>query len=180
MFGHVYKCITEASSNYYIIAISAASAIIGAYLNDEEQSHCTNLTMSVLSGFTGYLLASSARKEDKTYLYLRRDCNELAWKIQNQIEQFGPEMRESCREAANKVINRINTMSLESEKQASLLTIWMARKNVLAKLYEKTLENPVNMKFWLLNASAMFLLLQSETGLAAKKEDQQNLRKIKY
>jgi hypothetical protein len=164
MFGHLYKKMTEACNHYLdwsrfgellmsashryskkeltirggIIAFTAASGFIGAYLNNEEKTQCGNMTMAIASAFMGFVFSHGVAISPliNKRIKISQECERIALEIKQTLPQQYLENKANVQ----MVIKAILDLSLSTNKHANASLTWGTRERLLRELqsYIKT------------------------------------------
>lgn len=163
MFGHTFKVLTEASNHYIdwsrtgelvtsethrynqheltvrgaMAAFVAASAMIGAYLNNSEKTGRGTLTVALACGTLGLAVAHLPvvyRLFKKRY-DVSVECKEIAARINAKLAS--PQMSQQSREDIEQKIKCILSLSLSNDEHANASLTWGKRKALLVQLEQQ-------------------------------------------
>ena len=175
MFGHTYKTLTEASNHYIdwsrtaelltsethhynqhellvrgtMAAVVAASGLLGAYLNNPDNTNCSTLTVAIASSVLGLAIAHIPviyTLVSKRYS-MSTDCDELAARIDNTLEKMS-DLSQETREQVNAVKMFMMTLSLSNDEHANASLTWGTRKKLLTQLAEQVETNTFDAAYW--------------------------------
>lgn len=132
-----------------IIGFTAASSFLGYYLNDEEQTHCSNLTVSIAVGFLGFTLSHAVVIYPliKKRWEMSAECS----KLKSEIENYAAEINFPFRENLDKAIKEIMKLSLTDDKAGRASQTWGKRLRLLNTLLETLKSDSERMpskEFW--------------------------------
>lgn len=118
-----------------IIGITAVSAFLGAYMNDEEQSNHSSLTIGLAAGTLGFALSHTVIAVlplMKKRLQIRQECENIINDIELKIKTT--ETLQPYHDAIHNVVKTIMAISLSDEHHARASQTWGRRKHLLQQL----------------------------------------------
>lgn len=123
-----------------IFSFTVLSGFLGNYFNDEKKTHSSNLTMSIMAGFSGFFISHLVAilplilKRRK----MGRECATLITDILLEIENKQQNYKDFAETAIfiNKTIELLMQASLSDEKRDRASQTWGWRKDILSKIKE--------------------------------------------
>ncbi|MBX3708263.1 MAG: hypothetical protein KIT56_03450 [Gammaproteobacteria bacterium] len=115
-----------------IIGFTAASAFIGYYLNDEETTGCSNMTICLANGLLGFTLSHA------TVIYplvkKRYEMNQECLRLKDEIQKLANTQNNSpFNHTINATVDAILKISLSDDQHSRASETWGRRKNLLLK-----------------------------------------------
>ena|SRR3990167_6849624 len=187
MFGHMHKPLTEYSNHYVdwsrvgellgsgahryshdellvrggIIAFTAASAMLGAYLNDETKTGYGGLAIVVASGLLGFFVSHAVAIYPlvSKRMAMRQECDNIEASIHRKIDEMSASLSSDDRQLIQAVIDRIKTFSLTTDQRGNASQTWGTRKRLLGNFAECLDESHVASGFWAQKPSDIFDVL---------------------
>jgi len=135
-----------------IIASAAGIGFLGAYLNNKEKTHCSNLTMGILSSLIAFSISHTVivfPLINKRYK-LNKDCSDLVLQIQGKVAELSAQNdMEVISYLINTSIDKVFKLSLSDEHHDRATETWGLRKNLLTAIKD-SLNQDYNaiQKFW--------------------------------
>ncbi len=136
-----------------IICTTAAFSFLGYSLNDPDETHCSNITLGLMSGFLGFVISHGiaiipiVKKREN----MRAECEILKEKIIEKSQELSLPQNN-----INALLKIISEITLEDDHRANASQTWGHRKKLLNNLYECLQEN----NFLFLNPEDFNLMLE--------------------
>lgn len=133
-----------------IIASTAISAFLGAYLNDEEKTGYSDGSATLAAGIAGFVLSHTVVIVPilKKRYDMSSDCKKFANEITLKMENH-PKLSSASRQAINSLVTHISKISLSDEKHGKASQTWGKRKKILSLLNEKLDDINLDEGIWL-------------------------------
>lgn len=171
MFGHYARDMTEASKHYldwsrtgelllsashhysrdeiltrgFIVASIAVCAYFGATQNNEEKTHCSSLTMSIIAALFGFVVSHAIVLIPlvKKRLEMERECQQLV----DEIKQVS--FNKPFAGKVSALAEHILKLSLSTEQHGNASLTWGTRKRLLACVNHRLRVGNDDPAYWL-------------------------------
>lgn len=187
MFGRLTKELTEYSNHYIdwsrvgelvgsgrhrysrdellvragIILSTVISGFLGVYFNDEENTHCSSLTMGIISSLAGFTISHAI------VLYplvskrwaMSRECDDLVDQVEEKLND--DEYDENSKNRVCAIISTIRQHSLSTDEHGNASLTWGWRKRLLNNLLEYITQNGSDAARWSLDDGAVIETLDN-------------------
>lgn len=150
----------EIKARAKIIAATAISGFLGAYFNDSEKTHCSDLSAVLVAGILGFTLSHYFAL--KPLIAKRR-------KMSQECDLLIRDILQSTKDSASKilletVVDHIMKLSLSDDKHGRASQTWGKRLQLLTKLKLKLTEDQqLNVGFWQNDADSIIQKLDSNS-----------------
>ena len=143
-----------------IATATAVSAYLGHCLNNENQTNCTNVTVSIAAGVLGFTLSHVIVIYPliKKRYAISHECNALKKKIDCYITR-NPDL--PCLDNIHAVVDHISQLSLSNIKNAKASETWGRRKRLLLQVLRHLEPAQFNVDFWQNDVSAIITQLNA-------------------
>lgn len=138
-----------------MIALTAVSAYLGAYMNNEEKTHCSTTMVSIAAGALGFSVIHAAviLPLIKKRYEMNKECEKLVNEIEFKIAKS--DVLTLKYDAIHSVIQSVLELSLTDQAHGRASQTWGRRKNLLSKISAALDDHQMNAEFWKDDANAI-------------------------
>lgn len=130
-----------------MLAVTAASGVIGAYVNNPETTGWGDVTIAAASALLGFVVSHTIVIVPLIQKRCNRhaECERVMQRIRSEVHRQGlanvKDLVESC-------LQRIMSFSLADELHSNASRTWGRRQAMLENLYHKLCANQLPVIFW--------------------------------
>ncbi len=135
-----------------IIVLTAVSAYVGASLNESNKTHCSNVSMAMISAVLGFIFWHAIIAVYPLYYKrreLKKDCDRLIQEINKKLDDNLMHISQASKDNIKQIIlKEIMKLSLSDQNHGNASKTWGRRQSLLFELNDRLSPEYFNEAEW--------------------------------